>query len=273
MVKRRQRATDEIMLIPFLDILCSLIGVLILIIVVLCVAQTQKINGRTAEDVQRSVEALKMKKEIAEREKQLELVKKESPAAANKDALTQRLTAIVNLQKELSLGEDARKKNKETSAELQKKLEDALIQLEEMKKEKPPLTKAIDALKKELLARNQKPDDTPASIIVQPGGAGTSANTRLYFVECSAAGIVIHQSLTDKVRITSASIGVDAAYNAFLDEARKQPNSMVLFLLRDDGLITYNRAAGWAENQYGLRVGKLPLPGKGPADLSTFFPK
>ena len=49
MVKRRSHRSDEIMLIPFLDILCSLIGVLVLIIVVLCVAQTQKINDWKVE--------------------------------------------------------------------------------------------------------------------------------------------------------------------------------------------------------------------------------
>ena len=54
MVKRHPRRSDEIMLIPFLDILCSLIGVLVLIIVVLVVAQTQKINGRTPEELDRS---------------------------------------------------------------------------------------------------------------------------------------------------------------------------------------------------------------------------
>jgi len=273
MAQARARTDAEISLFPFLSILVCLIGSLVLLIVILTIVQTQMGDGRTSQELERAAEALKLTKEIEEREKQLEQLKKESPAAANKDALQQKLTAIVSLRKQLALGEDARKKNKETSEELQKKLENFLIQLEEMKKEKPPLAQAIDKLKAELLARNKKPDDTPPSIIVRQGGTGTSANTRLYFVECSAAGIVIHQSLTEKVRITSASIGVDAVYNAFLEEARKQPNSMILFLLRDDGTSTYNRAAGWAEGQFKLRIGKLPLPGKGPADLAAFFPK
>jgi biopolymer transport protein ExbD len=66
MHKRTHRRSDEIMLIPFLDILCSLIGVLVLIIVVLCVAQTQKIRGRTPEELTRAQEhqkTLKQKKE------------------------------------------------------------------------------------------------------------------------------------------------------------------------------------------------------------------
>lgn len=273
MAQARARQDAEVSLFPFLSILVCLIGSLVLLIVILTIVQTRMGDGRTPQEIDRAAEALKLRKELAEKEKQLAKVKEESPAAANKDALKQRMAAIVNLQKELALGEDARKKNQETSAELQKKLEDMLAQLEEMKKEKPALTKAIDQLKAELLKRNKKPDDTPPPVIVKAGGTGTSAGTRLFFVECAGAGIVMHRSLTEKTRITSASIGVDETYNKFLDEAKKTPNAMVLFLLRDDGLTAYNRAAGWAEGQFGLRTGKLPLPGKGAADLSAFFPK
>ena len=68
MVKRQKHRSDELMLIPFLDILCSLIGVLVLIIVVLVVAQTQRINGRTPEELRRAEDYLRMlrlKKEFA----------------------------------------------------------------------------------------------------------------------------------------------------------------------------------------------------------------
>jgi hypothetical protein len=273
MAQARARSDAEISLFPFLSILVCLIGSLVLLIVILTIVQSRMGDGRTPQEIDRATEALKLKKEITQREKELEQIKKDSPAAANKDALQQKLTAIVTLRKELALGEDARKKNQEASAELQKKLENLLIQIEGMTREKPPIVRDIEKLKAELLARGKKPEDRPPPIIVQAGGSGTSANTRLYFVECSAAGIVMHKSLTEQVRISSASIGVDAAYDAFLEEARKQPNSMILFLLRDDGLPTYNRAAGWAEGQFKLRIGKLPLPGKGPADLAAFFPK
>ena len=70
MAKRRHAAKDEILLVPFLDILCSLIGVLILIIVVLCVSQTQQTEGRTEEDVQMAQDAKRMRKEIVERKAQ-----------------------------------------------------------------------------------------------------------------------------------------------------------------------------------------------------------
>jgi hypothetical protein len=272
MPQARARSDAEISLFPFLSILVCLIGSLVLLIVILTIVQSRMGDGRTPAEIDRATDALRLQKAIVDRTKDVEQLKEKSPAAASKDALEKRLAAIIELRKQLALGEDARKKNKETSVELQKELENILIQLKEMEKEKPPLAKAIEALKAELIARKKKPDDTPPSIIVQPSGSGTAANARLFFVECAGAGIVVHKSMTEKVRITSASIGVDPAYDAFLEEARKAPNSMVLFLLRDDGLGTYNRAAGWAEGQFKLRTGKLPLPGKGPADLRAFLP-
>ena len=87
MQKRAHKKTEEVLLVPFLDILCSLIGVLVLIIVVLCVAQMQKINAVDPEDVKRAIEAQKIKKQMAqdkqvnaaalELQKQLEEKKKE----------------------------------------------------------------------------------------------------------------------------------------------------------------------------------------------------
>ena len=83
MAKRRHGAKDEILLVPFLDILCSLIGVLVLIIVVLCVSQTQQTEGRTPEEIQMAQEHKRMKAELIEREK-LDAVLKEKLADLDK---------------------------------------------------------------------------------------------------------------------------------------------------------------------------------------------
>ena len=107
MAQARARSDAEISLFPFLSILVCLIGSLVLLIVILTIVQTRMGDGRTPQEIDRAAEALRLKKEITEREKQLEQLKKESPAAANKDALQKQLTAIVSLRKELSLGEDA----------------------------------------------------------------------------------------------------------------------------------------------------------------------
>ena len=65
--KKREGKHDEVMLIPFLDILCSLIGILVLIVVVVCVAQMQKLHGRTPQEIalsQKYVGLLRQQREM-----------------------------------------------------------------------------------------------------------------------------------------------------------------------------------------------------------------
>ena len=89
MAKRRKGNHEEVMLIPFLDILCSLIGILVLIIVVLCVANTQQTNGRTPEE-----EATARK--FAELSRQRKSIEKERSEVAAKLAKLDLLTVWVD---------------------------------------------------------------------------------------------------------------------------------------------------------------------------------
>ncbi len=68
MSRRRKHNSEEILMVPFLDILCSLIGVLVLIIVFLAVSQTTQTEGRTQEEVDRAIQykSLNQKKKAAE---------------------------------------------------------------------------------------------------------------------------------------------------------------------------------------------------------------
>ena len=71
MAKRRKGNHEEVMLIPFLDILCSLIGILVLIIVVLCVANTRQTQGRTPDEVARAGKFASLSKELKSLDKQI----------------------------------------------------------------------------------------------------------------------------------------------------------------------------------------------------------
>ena len=149
-----------------------------------------------------------------------------------------------------------------------------VTQLETVKREMPPIQSEIEKLKAEIAKRRLNINAKPA-VVVQPSGSGAAGATaaKVFFVECGAAGIVIHRDEGEPQRISSGSIGTDAAYDAFLKEVKAAPDSMLLFLLREDGLGAYNRAAGWAEAQFGVRIGKIPLPGQGAVDLSRFKTK
>ncbi len=275
MVKRSHRRSDEIMLIPFLDILCSLIGVLVLIIVVLVVAQTQKINGRTPEELQRAQEFQKLQKQEKENEKinealkdrvaQLEKLKKEAQDREEK---------IAKLRKLLDTSTADRAKNKELSQNMMKELDNLLVELNGLTAQEPPLKKEIAALLAEIGKRKPAPVKLPP-VIVQPGGSGLAKGSKVFFIEASGGKLTFYWDDKTKATVSAVAdvIATDSAFNAFLKAVLTVPQSKIIFLLRDDGMGAYNLGAGWAQATYGYRVdqiGKLPLPGRGEVDLRMF---
>lgn len=272
MAKRRTGHQDEVLLIPFLDILCSLIGVLILIIVVLSVAQLQKAGGRTKEDLALAQQAQQLQKEIQEKEKAAaDLKAKVADLEKRKQDLEAKQQKLVDLRKRLEMSAEEEKKDKDKATALQKQVEDLIRQIEALAKQTTPIQQEIEKLKKELAAKQKKPEQKPQTIVVQPSGSGVAGKgQKLFFVEAAGANIVLHQSGETPKRIARDNIGLDADYNAFLDGVRSSGNPALVFLIRKDGWTSYARAAGWAEQEYKLQGGKMPLPGDGPVDLSLF---
>ncbi len=285
MARKREGKHDEVMLIPFLDILCSLIGVLILIIVVVCVAQTQKIKGRTKEDLalaqqyqsllsqqkeqQRAAEELQRK--IAEAERRL--LERSAQGRQRQQELLAKQQKLVELRKRLALAGEAERTRQEQATRLQKAVEDLLAQIETLTREQPRQQAELDRLKQELAARQKKPDAKPPSVIVRPSGTGSGGGKALYFAEAAGSGLVLYKGKTERVRVAQAAVGEDRDYNAFLQSVKDAGGASLIFLVRRDGWSTYQRAAGWAEQSFGLVTGKLPIPGDGPIDLSSFDPR
>jgi len=273
MAKRRHAAKDEILLVPFLDILCSLIGVLILIIVVLCVSQTQQTEGRTPEEVQMAQDAKRMRQDIVER-KALDVVLKEKLATLEelKKQIEEKEQRFIKLRKLLSTSKDIQEANLKLSQKMQKELDDLLLELEGMKQQQAESKKEIASLMAELKKREVPPDKKLPPVIVQPSGSGMAADTKVYFVEATGGTLKILGAWGEDYRLsaTAAVVVADVAYNHFLTEVAKNPKSLVLFLIRDDGAAAFNNGAGRAENDYKVRVGKLPIPGRGVLDLALF---
>jgi uncharacterized protein YlxW (UPF0749 family) len=271
MAKPRSGKQDEVLLIPFLDILCSLIGILILIIIVVSAAQLQKVKGRTKQDVHLAQQYQKLLLRRKEQEalaaklraKVAELEKRRAELAAKERAFDE-------LRVRLTLSADAVQANQKKAAAGQKEIADLLVQIKAIAAALPPLQGEIENLKKLLAERQKKPDDKLTPVIVRPSGSGTRRNQRLFFIEATGAGIVIYKSKTEQIRVAQNSVGVDKEYDAFLTRVRYTRNGALIFLIRKDGWWTYTRAAGWAEQRFGLNTGKLPLPGDGAIDLSLF---
>lgn len=268
---RRKQAPVELLLVPFLDILCSLIGVLILIITVLAVAQSQKVAGRDPAEVERAIEAKKLREQL-EKQKPIAALLKERLAVL--DDLKQRIEEaeqkLAKMRKLISSADEQRS----MSQKLAKELDNLLLELDGYKKKQLELKKEVAALTAELKERQLAPTRPPA-VVVQPGGSGLAEGAKLFFVEVSAGKLTIHWNPEQRTVVvaTDEIIVADVAYNFLLKEVQKQKDAKLIFLLRDDGMAAYNKALGWAQATYALtpeRTGKLPLPGRGEIDLKQF---
>lgn len=274
MAKRREGRHDEVMLIPFLDILCSLIGVLILIIVVLCVAQTQQAKGRSAEDLAQSIKHQNLRRALQTQKSANDtLIAKIDALEKLRAEMSRKEDQIIELRKRLDMTGEAAKTNKELATRLQKKVEELVVQIEAVKKEIPPIEAEIERLKKELAERKKKPDAKPPPILVRPSGSGSAAGHKVFFVEVSGPSLILHKDKGAKTRIAAASASVDKDYAALLQTVKNSPNAKLIFLIRKDGHSAYVQAAGFAEQAFGLITAKLPLPTDGEVDLNLFNPR
>lgn len=273
MAKRRHGAKDEILLVPFLDILCSLIGVLVLIIVVLCVSQTQQTEGRTAEEIQMAQDHKRMKQELAEREK-LDVVLKEKLAELKKlqVEIEDKEQRYLKFRKLLDSSKELKEQNRLIATKLQKELDDLLTEIDGLKKQQDESKKAIAELAAEIKKRQVPLDKKVPPVVVQPSGSGMPETTKVYFVECATGALKILGAWGDDYRLSATAevVVADVAYNHFLTEVAKDKNALILYLVRDDGQAAFNNGAGRAESDYKVRVGKLPIPGRGQLDLALF---
>jgi biopolymer transport protein ExbD len=274
MAKRRHGAKDEILLVPFLDILCSLIGVLVLIIVVLCVSMTEQTDGRPEAEVEMAQEAKKLRKEI-ESHKKIEVIVNEKIATLDElqKQIEDRQQRYIKLRKLQSTSKEILETNQKLSQQMLKELDDLLLELDGLKKQQVESKAEITKLLTELKKRQVPEDKKVPPVIVQPSGSGMAEDTKVFFVEAAGGALKILGAWgTEDYRLpaNAETIIGDVTYNHFLTEVAKLPKALVLFLVRDDGQGAFNNGAGRADNDYKVRIGKLPIPGRGTLDLKTF---
>ena len=264
------------MLIPFLDILCSLIGVLVLIIVVLVVAQTQRINGRTPEEIERAKEHLRLLKLQQENTQKYagitEKVQALKELQDKKEGKTKQAEKIKNL---LTNSATMQEENKSSAKKLQADLENILREIRGFTEQEPELRKKVAELLA-ALSKIQPPEGKKdPTVTVNPAGSGLAAGTSVFFIDAAGDKLTYFWNERDKSTVSAVPdiIVSDVNFNAFLESVKKIPQAKVIFLLRDDGMRSYNLGAGWAQSKFGFRVdqiGKLPVPGSGTLDLKLF---
>ena len=203
--------------------------------------------------------------------------------------------AVAELQKIIDdrIGPDAAtlrddlKKNEKELTQLLKELQEVQEQLKQQEKVKvviPQLDPAqresvasmqgeLDSLEEELaqlekeLSERAEASQTRTSIL--PGGSGV--NFTPHFVECAAGSIVMHTVDPPKL-IRAADMVNDKDFIALLEKVANGVNDSIVFLIRSDGLSTYNAARKLCTDR-DIRNGKLPVVGNGRIDLSHFVKK
>jgi hypothetical protein len=276
MVKRRKHRSDEIMLIPFLDILCSLIGVLVLIIVVLVVAQTQRISGRTREEIERAEKYQKMAeqkqvltKKAADLEQKLATLKEVQGNSETKKQLAEKL------ERELKEKEADMQKKQASASQIQDEIKNLKVEISGLTTQEPDLRKKMEALIAEA-AKLQGPKNNDPNVQIVPTGSSQGTPSSVFFVDTAADKLTFYWNEKESSVVSAVPevIVKDEAFNSFLAEVKKVPNSKLVFVLRDDGLRSYNLGAGWAQSpphNYGVeQVAKMPVPGHGELDMQVF---
>ena len=215
-----------------------------------------------------------MLKEKAEREKLAVVVtEKLTKLQEIQKQLEEKKQSFLKIRKLLDSSKEIQEQNKEISQKLQKELDNLLVEIEGISRQQTESKKEIDLLMTELKKRQVPPEKKLPPVVVQPSGSGMPEDTKVFFVECSSGSLKVLSAWGEgdyRLSATPSVVVADTAYNHFLTEVAKNKKSIILFLIRDDGQASFNTGAGRAEADFGIRVGKLPIPGRGQLDLALF---
>jgi hypothetical protein len=282
MMARRHHAEDEgVSLFPFLSIIACIIGVLTLLISTMSLAQmgTEDVASlEQYEKIQRELEKLlaeieQLKSELDEdalrQARTIDERRRELLAA--RQQLERLLERIVEIRQWMAqLAEDRRKASPsvEDASRDGEKVKDELARLErraaELGEELDSQKEQLAHLEKEWEERQQPPEEAQVSVL--PSGSAVGFDP--VFVECASGSVIIHQG-DSPPGIRTADLAQDEQFLRMLSIAAASPKQRVVFLIREDGLGTYNTASRLAD-EHQVDHGRLPVVGQGRIDLSYF---
>ena len=271
---RRQKKKQEISLFPFLDILACVIGNLILIItaVVLESVDTDKLADLFQnEAIQKQTE--ENLATIRGLEERLAKLKQESISNDSRvQKAQQQLVEAERLQREaqgrlLNVPPPPPPPDDEDKAELKKRELEIQEILAEMKR-----------IESKIADKKKKPDQAISILYSKVGGGGAR---RPFFVEVTKNGITLLPNDLDfknlfkneePIKIPAAKIASDKSFEKLLNYVkdqkaksgplRRRRDTIITFLIRPDGVSTYNTAKNVVnqfESKYERELAIIPL--------------
>lgn len=262
MARPRRRSGIQVSLFPFLSILACVIGSLTLLIAGLTAGQIgqSKLAGRREHaDLARNVahaqgEATDLQKLVEE-------------ALQVRQALKEAQAELARFQ-----GRQAQaKQNQRRAMQLAAEIATLRKRINKLKAELARLQAKVAALERQVGAAKPVPDDRRDIQIGYSADDVRVRRLRPRFVECTENSITIHPSRKGgrTWRVSVADLDDAKAFRAVQDEVKRTRGGILIFLIRQDGVVTFDKARGDAYGR-GVKTGKLPLPGQGRIDLSPF---
>jgi hypothetical protein len=267
-VSRRKASGDIMSLFPFMSILVCLIGSLTLMITLLMATQAN--SDQSEETLARYHKYTELEADIAFAQSELASVEELIQDARHLQDQTQKaLDEVAAIEKQqhnqlarVDASSDYAKMLAESN-ELRKRIADLEQDPEQLQQE-------IAKVEAEVARRKAGPEE--AVVQIRPGGSGIDIEPT--FVECTATGLVVHGA-GEPVRIRAADIAQPGGeFFKLLEQVAGTPKGEIVFLVRPDGVGTYNTARGAARTLYTAngyaKNGKLPVPSQGNIDLNIF---
>jgi len=266
MARRRRPEPDDVSLFPFMSVLASIIGVLTLLIASMALAQMDNSTVVRAEQYE------KLRKKLDSRAQEIKELQQQVSSRADNAGEKQKEIAnqrelLEQLQNQLDL---IRRKNEQQAEVADISQSDYLAQQETVEKvqlELKRLQEHVAQLENELEDRKKPPKESAVTIL--PSGSGKGLEP--VFVECAAGSVVLH-SIEPPLRIRQNDMAADEVFAKLFDQISSSENLTMVFLVRNDGLVTYRGARKLAIDR-AARHGKLPVVGAGRIDLSHFRKK
>lgn len=259
--KTRSDPGSEVSLFPFLSVLACVIGVLTLAIAALSISHLR--SGRDPEEVARADEYVRMERQMREERELLERLRREVEEAKGIEEELQRLRPQAT-QSAPDISKEEVERLRRLLEDLKKQMADRSEAAERLKEEIARLEALLKELEADLETR-QAALKGPA-IMVKPGEAGRGK--KYFFAEATREGLVLHGPGA-KWRVPLKEIEKSKAFDSLCDSVKKAGQAVLVLLIRGDGIEAFQKAERAAQKA-GVTVGRLPLVGQGPVDLSEF---
>jgi len=272
---RRRRPPEEVSLFPFMSILACVIGILMLMITAMALGQIGKDEVQAADPQEQARQEQLAAERIANfkaLQQQMQADKGEMERlynlVTNSDALQQELRETEDeLAKLAAQRKAAAAQARSPDSELARQQTEADRLAQTIKRLEQELAQANQNVKSlnEQLADRKKPPEAP-QVVIQPSGSGK--NLKQFFVECAASSVVLLVG-DQPQRIPRGKLTQSPEFGKLLAEVKANTAASMIFLVRPDGIGTFNTARNIARSQY-VKNGKLAIASQGKIDLSRY---